>query len=608
MLRVMISLYCLLLASSATATTIEVRYLDEPGEGAFDETPLDPLPTNPGTTLGEQRRYAHDYAVSLLERMVWIDNRWPVYSDVSFHRFGVPGSSAIARDETGLLSEQDGYRISDLLFAAQNPGLADPVTTRGESPTLITTYDPGFEFDLTVGESLAAASPIPGLLVSTAMHEFVHGFGFVSHVTDSGFISSLPPYQEYVYEPSLFDHHVRHVGATPDRPEDMIQEQLDALLTAGDNARWVGSATSAAAGRILTSGREGGEVFLFAPNSFNGAALSHLSDTVRPYQLMSTSSGGTTNLGIAAYMLSDMGWGPVIDSSVTAAPTGQDRVQVEVNTDATAEQLLVNLHLPEGVSVEDTTASPATCETTGQTTACRYTRLNGAGSIQYTLTGTPGFYDVAADVDHQALHVDPIPVNNFAVAQQVQVGENTIQGVTLDPGQVAEAQPVGTLVGNFQVTSPADIDHTFALATGGEHNACFRIEDDRLLTTTELDYEALSELDIRIETTASNGFTRQDNLTVEVTDVATAGLLTVTTTAFAGDGELRVYDLRWAGLLLCLALMLAARRQRTLRWMSTGLLVVLLSSCGGGGGGGSDSAPASVTTTPPIQTFTCPEG
>ena len=53
-IRVLVSLLLLALLQSAAATTIDVRYHDDPGEGAFDETPVDPSPNNPGTTLGEQ--------------------------------------------------------------------------------------------------------------------------------------------------------------------------------------------------------------------------------------------------------------------------------------------------------------------------------------------------------------------------------------------------------------------------------------------------------------------------------------------------------------------------------------------------------------------------
>ena len=379
-------------------------------------------------------------------------------------------------------------------------------------------YNADEEFDYFLGE-------IPVITVNsfvlTALHEFVHGLGFGSNVNYDPDVS---------YTPTLFDRHVRLAGADPDRPEDMTPEQRAMLHRAQENIRWVGPVTSEAAGWMLTY-QDKGEVFLDGAGAYN---ISHLSQD-EPSQLMSRGVHNTAplRLGIAAYMLSDMGWGPVIDSRVTASSFGQDKVQVEVSTDAAAEQLLVNLQLPEGISVEDMIASPATCETTGQTTGCRYTRLSGSVDIQYTLTGEPGIHEVTADVDHQALHVDENPVNNFATVR-VQVGKNTIQGVTLDPAEVAGEiagkgagentgmLPVGTLVGRLQVTGPAGIDHSFALARGGEHNACFRIEGDQVLTRTELDYEALSELDIRVETTAGNGFRREDDLEVRVTDAASS--------------------------------------------------------------------------------------
>ena len=516
-MRVLISLLLLALLQSAAATTIEVRYLDDPEEGAFDETLIAPSPGNPGTTLGEQRRNAHEYAISLIERAVWIDNRLLLHSDVRFENGrGSDGAFDRTPDLLGV-HDDDGYMmITPLQYAALYPDRAAEYPYR---LNMGIAYDADREFDYTLSELTNLSAPRS--FVRDTLHEFIHDLGFVSNV------------RRYPYTPTLFDRHVRQAGANPDRPEDMTPEQRRALLGAGDDVRFVGPATSEAAGRILAYGHDQGEVFLDGGGT---GSISHLSRDTTPRQLLMLDSSygyrdpysytepdNYLNLGIAAYMLSDMGWGPVIDSRVTASSSGQNKVQVEVSTDAAAEQeqLLVNLQLPEGISVADTTASPATCEITGQITACRYTRLSGSGMIEYTLTGEPGIYEVTADVDHQALHVDENPVNNFATAR-VQVGDNTIQGVTLDPAEVAGMLPAGTSVGRLRVTGPAGIDHSFALARGGEHNACFRIEGDQVLTRTELDYGALSELDIRIETTADNGFRREDDLEVRVTDVASS--------------------------------------------------------------------------------------
>ena len=507
-IKVLVSLLLLALLRSAVATTIEVRYLDDPGEGAFDETPVDPWFNNPGTTLGEQRRNAHDYVTRLVERAVWIDNRILLHSKVTFDSLR-EGVEAFDRTVHYAGHYYDGYAITPPQFALLHPDAAQRRLPTGDELDVGVAYNADVEFDYFLGE---IPSTTVNSFVLAALHEFVHGLGFGSNV-------SYSPSSDYT--PSLFDRHVRLAGANPTRPEDMTPEQRAMLHRAQDNLRWVGPATSEAAGRILTAGQDQGEVFLDGGGAYS---ISHLSSNER-FQIMSRSSPSNSpiRLGIVAYMLSDMGWGPVIDSQVTASPSGQNKVQVEVSTDALAEaeQLLVNLQLPEGISVADMIASPATCEITGQTTACRYTRLSGNGMIEYTLTGEPGIYEVKADVDHQAPHVDENPVNNFATAR-VQVGENTIQGVTLDPAEVAGMLPVGTSVGRLRVTGPAGIDHSFALARGGEHNACFRIEGDQVLTRTELDYEALSELDIRVETTADNGFRREDDLEVRVTDAASS--------------------------------------------------------------------------------------
>ncbi len=524
-IKVLVSLLLLALFQSTAATTIEVRYLDDPGEGAFDETPVpvNLLLNNPGTTLGEQRRNAHEYTTRLLERAVWIDNQILLYSEVTFDslREGVAASN-----KTPVLVGEyyegyaDGYAITPPQLAVLGPDVVQDVMTVFDGLNfelkMRVQYNADLEFDYILGE---IPSTIGNSFVITALHEFIHGLGFSSNV-------SYRPNASYT--PTLFDRHVRLAGADPNRPEDMTPEQRAMLHRAQDNLRWVGPATSEAAGRIIPAGQAQGEVFLDGGGAYN---ISHLSSNER-FQIMrrSSPSNSPVRLGIVAYMLSDMGWGPVIDSRVTASQSGQNKVQVEVSTDAAAEaeQLLVNLQLPEGISVAGMIASPATCETPGQTTACRYTRLSGNGMIEYTLTGEPGIYEVKADVDHQALHVDENPVNNFATAR-VQVGENTIQGVTLqdvtlDPGEgeVAGMLPAGTLVGRLRVTGPAGIDHSFALARGGEHNACFRIEGDRVLTRTELDYGALSQLDIRVETTADNGFRREDDLKIRVTDAASS--------------------------------------------------------------------------------------
>ena len=78
MLRRIISLCCLLLALPATATRIDVRYVDDDGHGYQDNTPVPPTAGNPGTTNGEQAQVAFEYVSSLVERTVWIPDEVPL--------------------------------------------------------------------------------------------------------------------------------------------------------------------------------------------------------------------------------------------------------------------------------------------------------------------------------------------------------------------------------------------------------------------------------------------------------------------------------------------------------------------------------------------------
>ncbi len=80
----------LLAASAAHAQVVfELTYLDPPGVGFFDEQAVDPVPGNPGTTLGEQRRNAMERTLS---RWSWaVHSDVPVRISAQFLDFGCDG-------------------------------------------------------------------------------------------------------------------------------------------------------------------------------------------------------------------------------------------------------------------------------------------------------------------------------------------------------------------------------------------------------------------------------------------------------------------------------------------------------------------------------------
>ena len=238
----------------------------------------------------------------------------------------------------------------------------------------------------------------------------------------------------------------------------MTVAQLNAITAEGQDVRFAGPQTMLAAPMLLADGFDDaassatyGEVYLHTDGSPNSGCpttqLVHLAAIAgardeRGGPPMVACGGSARHLNIVAYMLSDMGWGPVLDSTIAVA-VEQDTATIEVAVGeslegfdkAVADNLLVTIDLPDGVQVESASTAPADCDLGTIPFTCRFASLDSTASIALTLGGEPGVHAITVDVDHQAAHVDPEPVNNFASAL-ITVGENTITSTTLDDNTV----------------------------------------------------------------------------------------------------------------------------------------------------------------------------
>ncbi|MGI9322898.1 MAG: hypothetical protein ACR2PJ_04870, partial [Pseudomonadales bacterium] len=475
-----------------TATTITIIYANEDGSnmGIYNQDPVTPLPDNPGTTLGEQRRIAHEYAARLAERVVWIPNSTPVESLVRWEALADFIGAATVR-----------YLISDPEPRLGNKKIAWPLLLRfaqghtehttlniaeGDSDATI-RYDENYVFDY----SLTPVKKNVSHLVTTALHEHIHHLGIASALRG---IKDREEDKQFI---SLYDARIRLANDPTPSYEMTIAQLNEWPMAMKDDARFTGGDTVANAGMLLTAGQDAGEVFLHTA-SRGRSALSHLSFSVQPVSLMAPSSGETLDLSIVAHMLADINWGPVVDSMVAASSPAPGQVDVDVTADLMrsalgmpATNLVVTLQPPADVMARPVAVAPATCgpvTTTGQPVVCEYASLAGTGKISYSLSGDVGdMYEVKVDVDHQAMHVDPLPANNFA-ALTVEIAADTLEGVTLSSQSVQENQPMDTEVGAFiPQNSEPNVTHSFMLATGGMHNSCFRIDGDRLLTTIPFD-------------------------------------------------------------------------------------------------------------------------
>ena len=421
MLRVLISLCCLLLALPATATKIDVRYVDvgPAGQGFHDATPVPPVAGNPGTTKGEQARVAFEYVSSLVERTVWIPDEVPLLIEAwhlwgegpagaggvaSSRGVGYPGRDKYG-DVTPIPGVVDGFSYPTPLVIA----LSGQYTLGGED----TGPHGGIAINLSIDWSYSTifregASSISSL--PTILHEYLHVLGFSSGINPDG---------SFAFNPRIYARYMVNNDISPRFAIEMTNEQRATLFSAGNNVRLAGPTTMRDAPRLLTAGHDGGEVFLFAEPGQYGGVLSHLSDDLVPASIMASVGAETLELNIVASILSDMGWGPVVDSQVAIEGTPDNTLRIAVDsivapefTDA-IENLRVNVHLPEGLSVDSATTSPSECDLETTPIVCDYATFASSSLLEFQLSGTDDTYDIKVDVDHRSLHVDPTPVNNF---------------------------------------------------------------------------------------------------------------------------------------------------------------------------------------------------
>lgn len=244
----------LIAAPGAQAATIVILNADGPGEGFNDPTPVDPVGFNPGTTLGEQRLNAFQFAADIWGSVLESDVEIVItslFEPLFCSEFGATLGSAGA---TAIWSNFPNAPFPDTWYHA---ALADSLAGGDLEPgfdDMISFYNSNLDLGCLYGISgwyygLDGNSPPDRFdIVVVLLHEFAHGLGFANFVneTDGAFIQGLPD----VYSHFTFDNEAGKTWAGMQTDSERV---LSAINT--DDVIWNGTHVTANVPVTLNAGK-----------------------------------------------------------------------------------------------------------------------------------------------------------------------------------------------------------------------------------------------------------------------------------------------------------------------------------------------------------------
>lgn len=298
------------------AATLTIINADAPGVGFNDPTQTAPVGGNGGTTIGQQRLNAAQYAAdiwgSVLESSVEIRVAFsfsPQECDGFSGVLAAAGPSTFFRDFPGAPLAGTFYPVA-LANKLSGLDLCPPAGSCFTEADIEAVFNgnlgtPGCLGGFSWYYGLDASPPSGNAfdVVTIAIHEIGHGLGFVSTVDDETGRLLLP--RGDVFSSYLEDHDTGLLFS-----EMSSAERAAAIVSSGD-LHWVGPEAVDASGALdMGVHLSSGHVEMHAPSQVEpGSSTSHFSDTLSPDDLMEPNyTQANHDVGLSEEVFRDIGW------------------------------------------------------------------------------------------------------------------------------------------------------------------------------------------------------------------------------------------------------------------------------------------------------------
>ncbi len=298
------------------ASTILINF----NSGFDSSTALTAIDGNSGTTIGAQRKLSFIKAAEIISEA--LISTITIEVDASFTALSCNTNSATLGSAGATNNFSYGSAPSGLEDSTFYPvGLINAIGSSDVDGDSDITAE--FNRDIGDADCLASSDWYYGFGTPTAseigfttvlLHEMTHGLGFASLVdpSDGSKASGL----DDIFSNSLFDN---ATGLNFDDGAETDQNREDAAISV-TGLLWSGSNANSQAMGLLTNGfndvdsdgtfESGDKIEMYAPGTIeSGSSVSHFNTDASPNELMEPSyTEGQYDLGLAIYLLQDLGW------------------------------------------------------------------------------------------------------------------------------------------------------------------------------------------------------------------------------------------------------------------------------------------------------------